>query len=450
MTMSLMLSNSLGKKKETFSPLIPGHVGLYVCGITPYDYAHLGHGRCYVSFDVLVRLLKLLEYNVTYVRNFTDIDDKILAKAAQHNPALPYTAISEKFIAAFHEDMASLNCQAPTIEPTVTGHIQEIITFIEGLIASGNAYVVDSDVYFAISTFPEYGALSGRKLEDLQAGSRVEIDTRKRHPGDFALWKGSKEGTFWQTPWGNGRPGWHIECSAMAYKYLGSTIDIHAGGMDLLFPHHENEVAQSECLTKKPFARYWLHNAFININKEKMSKSLGNFITLKEAFKQKDPMILRYYYLQHQYRTPLDFNPEELAAVTVAYKKLITLGVESDSKDPDYTTNLAGLQGSPVASKLLSALCDDLNTPKFLGIIFENYNQIKNDSLLCLQIVFILRNILGLLLKPLNETESALTTEIIQLIKEREEARANKNWSLADKIRDQLSALGHISSDKKI
>ena len=299
----LNLTNTMSGLKEEFIPIDPPQIKMYVCGITPYDYAHLGHGRCYVTFDVLYRLLKFLGYQVTYVRNFTDIDDKIINRAIKdfNNPA-DYKIITDKYISTFEEDMSLLNCQRPTYEPRVTQTINEIIEFIKGLVDSGIAYVSNGDVYFSIKKFKDYGKLSKRTKEDVLAGARVEVREEKHDPLDFALWKSSKDGIGWQSPWGLGRPGWHIECSAMAEKYLGKQIDIHGGGMDLIFPHHENEIAQSEGLNSIPFVKYWFHNAFITVDQEKMSKSLGNFITLKDAFKQVDPMILRYYFVSHHYR----------------------------------------------------------------------------------------------------------------------------------------------------
>ncbi len=280
----LYLTNSLTGKKEEFKPITPGHVLMYVCGVTPYDKAHVGHGRCYITFDVLFRLLTFLGYKVSYCRNFTDIDDKILNKAEKEfGDRQRYKDISARYIASYHADMQKINCLPPTFEPRVTETIQPIIDFIAGLIQEGKAYAVDGDVYFRINAFPEYGKLSKHKLQDLHAGVRVELNSKKEHPLDFALWKAEPDGTFWKSPWGYGRPGWHIECSAMASKYLAQHIDIHAGGLDLMFPHHENEIAQSEALQGAPFARYWVHNGFVQVNNEKMSKSLGNFFMLEDV-----------------------------------------------------------------------------------------------------------------------------------------------------------------------
>ena len=476
---TLKLTNTLSKHKEIFKPITEPVVLMYVCGITPYDYSHIGHGRTYVNFDLVFRFLKYIGYNVTYVRNFTDIDDKIIAKAIAESipletshtiPNIPsslriegwgdeknkrlddYRAISEKFIAAYHEDMQQLNCLAPTVEPKVTENIPQIIDFITGLIAQEKAYVIDHDVYFDLASFPDYGALSGRKQEDLLAGARVDVDQRKKNPGDFALWKGNTENKFWQSPWGYGRPGWHIECSVMAQKHLGKTIDIHGGGMDLIFPHHENEKAQSEGLNNQPFVRIWLHNAFVNINKEKMSKSLGNFITLKNIFEHTDPMVLRFFILQHHYRTPIDFNADDLAASHVAYKRLVA-HLSSDNQNNQNNTHFFSLQTVPdnaIAQAILDALGDDLNTPKCLGIIFEHLTTIKQNPILLGFIQTLMTHVLGLTLEPLTEKAVPMTPEIQNLIAQREQARAEKNWAQADKLRDQLKQLGYDVQDKKL
>jgi cysteinyl-tRNA synthetase len=444
--LKIKLTNTLTRKKEFFVPLENNSVKMYVCGITPYDYSHLGHGRCYVNFDILVRLLKFLEYNVNYVRNFTDIDDKILKKAENQGDINFYPKIAKTFIEAYHLDMKSLGNLKPDHEPRVTQYIPKIIKFVADLIKKDKAYVIDTDVYFDISKYTEYGKLSGRDLDEQKTGARIDVDQRKHNPGDFALWKGNNEALFWKSPWGFGRPGWHIECSVMAQELLGQTIDIHGGGMDLIFPHHENEIAQSEGLHDKKFARYWLHNAFITINKEKMSKSLGNFVTLKDIFNIYNPMVLRYFFLQHNYRTPIDFSDEELKASQVAYKKLINcFGHQSDS-----TIGMADILKNTLAKKIIEALCDDLNTPRALGVIFENFTEIKEDVQAKLAIQAIIQNILGLDLYPIEETQTIVTLEIQTLINQREQARKDKNWALSDQIRDQLKKLGYEGKDKKI
>ena len=369
----LYLTDSLRGKKEKFIPLNDKKVKMYVCGITPYDYSHIGHGRSYVDFDVLFRLLAFLGYDVTYVRNFTDIDDKILNKAISvYRDISKYRLIADEYISLFEKDMKALNCLKPTYEPRVTDNIDEIINFIKELINKGYAYIVEHDVYFDTSRFKEYGKLSKRKKEDVQAGARVEISSKKRQPEDFVLWKGNNEHLFWKSEWGYGRPGWHIECSVLARKFLGDTIDIHGGGSDLIFPHHENEIAQSEALTGKPFVRYWVHNAFVMVEKEKMSKSLGNYFTLHAIFEKFDPMVLRFYFLQHHYRTPIDFNLKSLDAAKGGYERLTKIfGI--DDLDTAVNLKIDDIDLSlPPVREFLSCLADDLNTPKSLAVIFEN------------------------------------------------------------------------------
>lgn len=445
--MHLKLTNSFSREKEVFNPSNNSAVGMYVCGVTPYDYAHLGHGRCYTQFDVLYRLLTSLGYSVTYVRNFTDIDDKIINRAQKEN--VPFQQVAQRFIDAYLEDMNKLNCCAPSHQPRVTQLVPEIIAFIDGLIEKGHAYVIDNDVYFDISSYPSYGKLSGRSIDELQAGARVSVDVRKKHDGDFALWKGTEQGTFWQSPWGYGRPGWHIECSVMARQYLGNTIDIHGGGMDLLFPHHENERAQSECLSGCPFVKVWMHNAFVNINKEKMSKSLNNFITLRAAFNVVDPMVLRYFYLQHHYRTPIDFNDQDLKGAQSAYQKLVA-ALDTEAPVIDNAQALALTTREPLAQSMLEALCDDMNTPKLLGIVFENLALIKKTPQLASFAKFIFISILGLTLQPLPQEDVTITPEISDLIEQREQARREKNWARADLLRDELLKHGYKVQDKKV
>ncbi len=468
----IVISNTLSGKKEAFTPLKPKAVSLYVCGITPYDYAHLGHGRVYVTFDVLYRLLRFLGYTVTYCRNFTDIDDKIIARAQkEYNDANSYTKISEKFIETYHQDMQALNCLPPTYEPKVTQTIPEIIAFVQGLIDAGKAYELDGDVYFELAAFPEYGALSKHKLEDLHAGARVEIDLRKKSPLDFALWKKSETGEpGWQSPWGLGRPGWHIECSAMAEKFLGKTIDIHAGGLDLIFPHHENEIAQSQGLHNAPFVKYWMHNGFVRINQEKMSKSLGNFFTLRDIFKKYDPMVVRFYLLSHHYKAPLDFSFEDLDMVQKSYQRLckVFAGVDGSICSPKLAThherdnqpfvpsNVAQqcisrdkLLKSETVKNMLKFLADDLNTPGMFGVVFEALPQLQKNPQELLLVKDFLQTVLGLTMLPLPEKEVVMTPEIESLLSAREQARKNKEWARADELREQLRSLGYEVQDKK-
>lgn len=442
----LRIANTLSGKKEDFIPLHHGKVTMYVCGITPYDYAHIGHARVYVTFDLLYRLLMFLGYQVSYCRNFTDIDDKILHRAQKEfGDENRYGEISKRYIDAFHEDMHKLNCLRPACEPTVTGTIPEIISFIEGLIKKGKAYQVDGDVYFSIDQFPDYGKLSKRKLDELQVGARVEINKEKHNPLDFALWKSEPEGTFWHSPWGWGRPGWHIECSAMASKYLGNHIDIHAGGLDLIFPHHENEIAQSEALHGAPFARYWMHNGFVTVNHEKMSKSLGNFFTLRDVFNQYDPMVIRYYILAHHYKAPLEFSTHDIDAVQKSYQKLCKTfdSIACTQLVPEQVRQV------PVAQQMVDFLTDDLNTPGMFGVLFEHLHEIAQDPHQACAVKYLLTQVLGLTLQPLPEKKIAMTPEIEKLLHEREQARAEKNWARADQLRDQLKALGFDVHDKK-
>ena len=440
----LALTNTLTGKKEPFISLKKGAVNLYVCGITPYDYAHIGHGRVYVTFDVLLRLLRLSGYEVTYSRNFTDIDDKLLNRAqAELGDKFRYLEIAQKYIDAYHEDVAALGCYEPNSEPRVTETIPQIIAFVEGLIKNGYAYQVGGDVYYRVMKFASYGKLSKRKTEDLLVGARVELNEKKENPLDFALWKGEEEGTFWKSPWGYGRPGWHIECSAMAAEHLAPHIDIHGGGMDLIFPHHENEIAQSEGLYGGTFSTYWLHNAFVRINDEKMSKSLGNFFTLRDVFAQFDPMVVRFYYLQHHYRSPLDFSFEDLQSAEKAYRRLCR--AFSGSTCPIQPTYEYG-SASPLFQKIVDFVSDDLNTVGALGVVFEHLSDMKEE--LC-SVKLFLQQILGLSLEPLPEKQVEMTEEIRSLIQERETARASKDWAQADRLRNQLLELGFEVQDTK-
>ncbi len=420
---------------------------MYVCGITPYDYAHMGHGRCYVTFDVLYRLLRFFGYEVTYCRNFTDIDDKLLARSLEeYGDPTRYQEIADFYIAAYHQDMQRLGCLPPIYEPRVTQHIKPIIEFVEELIATNHAYVADRDVYYSIESFPAYGKLSKRNIDDLLAGARVSINEKKRNPLDFALWK-SDETVFWQSPWGKGRPGWHIECSTLARLYLGNEIDIHGGGMDLIFPHHENEIAQSEALTHATFARYWVHNAFVRIDHEKMSKSLKNYVTLHDLTDQHDPMMIRYLILQHQYRNPLDFSLDELPGVLKSYQRLCK--IFGDQELPERYRPAFG-ELMPAAQRMMQFLGDDLNTPGMLGVVFEHAKYIQGNSELKKQVGFIMKNILGLAFAPVVEEVIEVTPQIQEMIAERERARARKDWATADALRDKLRELGFDVRDHKL
>lgn len=444
----LQLTNTLSGKVELFKPINSPKVLMYVCGITPYDYAHVGHGRVYVTFDMLFRLLSYLGYEVTYCRNFTDIDDKLMARAQKdYGDEFRFKEIADFYINAYQEDMKALDCTAPTYQPCVTDNIDAIIAFIKELVNVGKAYVVDGDVYFSIKTFPSYGKLSKRNIDDLLAGARVSVNEKKQDPLDFALWKSEPEGAYWKSPWGWGRPGWHIECSALARLYLGDTIDIHGGGMDLTFPHHENEIAQTEGLTGLPFSRFWVHNAFVRINQEKMSKSLGNFFTLKDIFKEYDPMVVRFLYLQHQYRNPLDFSLDELVSARKTYQRLCHM-FEGSPVAPQAQVKELPLDSIP--QRMLDFLLHDLNTPGMFGVIFENAKVIQENPHLKAQVKMILKEILGLELQPLEEKTVTITPEIEALLAAREDARAKKDWAQSDALRDQLKALGVEVQDKKV
>jgi cysteinyl-tRNA synthetase len=441
----LKLTNTLTTKLETFEPLKTGHVAMYVCGITPYAPSHLGHARCYITFDTLYRLLKFLKYSVTYCRNFTDIDDKLLIKAQQEfdNP-LRYPDVAERNIHQFHQDMSLLNCLPPTHEPRVTEHIPQIIEFIQALIDKGYAYQANGDVYYRVHHFKEYGKLSKQNIDELCSGVRIEIKEDKENPLDFALWKSEAENEFWKSPWGWGRPGWHIECSALAATYLGEHIDLHGGGLDLIFPHHENEIAQSEARYGAPFARCWMHNGLVNINKEKMSKSLGNVYDLHQLFAMYDPMVIRFYLLSHHYRMPFDFSLEGLERAHKTYQRLCA--VYKTEKDHDELP-AESENNSPILSKMFYFLYDDMNTQGMFGVLFEHLPTLEPSELLLTK--YVLKNILGLTLQPVAEKEVTITPEIQKLLQERDQARLEKNWSHADALRLQLLQLGYQVQDKK-
>jgi cysteinyl-tRNA synthetase len=442
----LKVTNSLSGKKELFQPMTDKKVLMYVCGVTPYDSSHLGHGRVYTTFDMFYRLLHFLGYSVTYCRNFTDVDDKLINKAEKEfGDRLRYKEVANKFIDMYHEDMKSLNCLPPTYEPRVSECIPEIIAFVQGLVDNGTAYVIDGDVYFSIDSFPQYGALSKHKLEDLNAGARVSVDEQKRNPHDFALWKSEPEGSFWKSPWGYGRPGWHIECSAMALKYLGKHIDVHGGGLDLVFPHHENELAQSEALYGAPFVRYWMHNGFVRINQEKMSKSLGNFFSLRHIFQEYHPMVVRYYLLSIHYRSPLEFSFDELQGLQKSYKRLC----KAFSEAPVIMTNEL-IKESKTVNAMLEYLLDDLNTSGMWGVLFENLDEIQKDPAELGRVKAFIVNVIGLDLQAIPEKEVEITPEIKALIKAREDARLAKDFKTADIIRDRLKELGYDPKDRKL
>ena len=466
--MSLVVYNTMTGNKQPFTPLEEGQVKLYVCGPTVYDDSHIGHARAFVIFDVLIRHLEASGYQVTYVRNFTDLDDKIITRAAE--AGMNYLDLAEKYIQSFHEDMDALGTRRPNLEPRATEHIPQMIADIQALAERGLAYEVDGDVYYDVAGFPQYGQLSGRTLEDMKAGARVEVDPRKRNPWDFALWKSSKPGEpYWESPWGQGRPGWHIECSAMSDQYLGAEFDIHGGGHDLVFPHHENEIAQAAGLGRG-FARYWMHNGFVRVDDQKMSKSLNNFFTIKDVLKQCHPEAVRLFLLSKHYRSPIDFSDEALRENTRSLERVYRTLQEAVDAGATLGKDHQIEETSELRDKFLEALDDDLNTARALGCLFEMVRELNRllDEARAGQAdlgriqgwaaaVLSLGHILGLLFMAPSEfiawqqsqVSDTLSTEKIEdLIRLRSEARAGKDWAEADRIRDELKANGVILEDK--
>ena len=387
--MSIRIYNTLSKKKETFEPLVEGQVGIYACGITAYDVCHVGHARSAVVFDVITRYFQYRGYHVTYVKNFTDVDDKIIVKAnAEGNTIFE---ISERYIREHDEDMDALGIDRPTVAPRATEHIAGMIKLINILLAKGLAYEADGDIYYAVEKFKGYGKLSGRNLEEMIAGARVDVSEKKRYPLDFALWKTSKEGElWWDSPWGRGRPGWHIECSIMSQNLLGETFDIHGGGEDLIFPHHENEIAQSEGATGKPLARFWIHNGFVKVSSEKMSKSLGNFFTIKDMLKNYHPEVVRLFMLQSHYKGPVDFSGESLAEARMGMERIYaTLKAVKGARAacgnfPAVTMERLSVKDRDIFDRISSlpdrfkeAMDDDFNTPRAIGYIFDTVRLIN-------------------------------------------------------------------------
>lgn len=447
------------RKKEEFVPLIPGEVKMYVCGPTVYNFFHIGNARTFVVFDTVRRYLEYRGYKVNFVQNFTDIDDKMIKKANDEN--ITVRQLGDKFIDEYYKDADALNIKRATVNPRATLYILKIIEFIQELIDKGYAYPVDGDVYFNAKRFDDYGKLSGQNIEQLQSGARIDIDERKRNPVDFAVWKSAKEGEpSWESPWGMGRPGWHIECSCMAYNILGETIDIHAGGSDLKFPHHENEIAQSEGRTGKVFAKYWMHSAFVNINNQKMSKSLNNFFTTREILENYEPDVVRLFMLSGHYRTPINFSIELLdstkSALDRIYNSIINLEeflsksknnalLDSEKK---YKEHLDGYR-----KRYIEKMDDDFNTADAISVIFDlirdiNTNIDENSSVEIIKYSLDLIRELGSPLGMLQKSErGSIEAEIELLIEKRQKARQDKNWELADKIRDDLKDKGIILED---
>ncbi len=459
----LHFHNTLSGKDEQFTPLTPGKIRMYVCGVTVYDRSHIGHARAMVTFDVVYRYLKFLGYEVTFIRNFTDVDDKIINRANERG--ISSQALSEQYIDEFNQDTQALGCQPPTHEPRATQHIPEMIVIIQELEAKGLAYAADGDVYFAVDKFPGYGKLSHRRIEDMMAGARVEVDERKHHPMDFALWKSSKPGEpTWDSPWGPGRPGWHIECSAMSCKYLGQPFDIHGGGSDLIFPHHENEIAQSEGANGCEFARYWLHNGMVTVEQEKMSKSLGNFLTIQEALTKTTPEALRLVLLATQYRMPLDFSMQKVEEAEKGLTRIYETLARADAAFGD--SSEPRTPNSELRTRFCEAMDDDCNTARALGVVFDGIRDL-NRALDAGQTVDVpgLRQglaaigaVLGIMnavpaqyleaRKQSGLAHSQLTPAVIeQLIAERAAARKAKDFKRGDAIRDQLAEQGVILKD---
>ncbi len=450
----LTLYNDLTRSKETFTPLHAGRVTMYVCGMTVYDLCHLGHVRVMVVFDIVARYLRWMGYDVTYVRNITDIDDKIITRANERGE--PFHELTERFIQAMHEDAEALGILPPDQEPRATEHLPEIIDMISRLIERGHAYTADNgDVYYDVKSFPEYGRLSGKSIADLQAGARVDPGEVKRDPLDFALWKSAKpDEPSWDSPWGPGRPGWHIECSAMSTRALGDTFDIHGGGADLTFPHHENEIAQSEGATGHPFVRYWMHNGFVRINDEKMSKSLGNFFTVREILERYRPEEVRYFILTSQYRSPLNYDDEHLDNARSALTRFYTALRGLDAVEP--------ARGEALEARFHAAMEDDFNTPEALAAMFDLVREINRvraeqpqranalGALLCQ-----LGGLLGILqddpeafLRGGEDSGDGLSdVEIQALIDQRSTAKQARDWATADAIREQLKAAGIVLED---
>ncbi len=484
--MSLMVYNSQSKTKEAFAPLTGKKVNAYVCGITAYDFSHIGHARSAVVFDVIVKYLRYSGYEVRFVRNYTDIDDKIIRRATEEHSS--WDIISNRYIREFKKDMSELGVSAPDFEPKATEYIPHMIRTIQTLLDKDHAYVSEGNVYFSVKTFPFYGKLSGRDLDEMIAGARVELDPHKRYPLDFALWKHAKEGEpRWDSPWGEGRPGWHIECSVMSTALLGPTLDIHGGGMDLVFPHHENEIAQAEAATGQPFVRYWLHNGFVNINQEKMSKSLGNILTIRDLLNRYHPETIRMFLLSKHYRNPLDYSEEAMQEAEVGMERLyqtvrraeearisdgLSHSLETDPGEAcaDLAQKTAGIRG-----RFQEAMDDDFNTARAIGYLFETVKAINRlldarDATMDERDIELLRQsceelrslaaILGLIQAGWQdfihfkthrtlEKEGLSTPEIERLVLERTEARTRRDWARADEIRRNLNEKGILLEDSR-
>lgn len=452
----MQIHNTLTRQKQTLVPIQPGHVRIYVCGMTVYDYCHIGHARVMITFDMVVRYLRAKGLKVTYVRNVTDIDDKIIRRAAENGE--PMEALTARFVEAMHEDERALHVLPPDSEPCATDHIAGMITMIETLIAKGHAYAADNgDVYYAVRSFPHYGRLSGKSLDDLEAGARVTVDEDKRDPLDFALWKAAKPGEpSWPSPWGDGRPGWHIECSAMSTAILGNSFDIHGGGADLQFPHHENEIAQSEGATACHFANIWMHNGFVRVNEEKMSKSLGNFFTIREILPQFPGEVIRFFILSSHYRSPLNYAEENLEIARSGLNRLYTTlrGIEPVHYH-DFAAVPEALQDW--LARFYAAMDDDFNTPEARVVLFDLASEINRqreaDPARAAQLAGLLKLLaasLGLLSSDAQawlRGSSDDDAHIEQAISARAQAKSAKNYAEADRLRAVLLAQGIVLED---
>lgn len=457
--MALKLYSTLSRKLEEFQPRVAGKIGLYVCGITVYDYCHLGHARVLVGFDTIVRYLRWRGWEVDYVRNITDIDDKILVRASERG--IPYTELTEQFIKAMHEDERALGNLAPDREPRATVHIDDIVALIARLEHKGLAYRADNgDVYYRVSRFPGYGKLSGRNPEELLAGARVELSTEKEDPRDFALWKAAKPGEVsWSSPWGDGRPGWHIECSAMSMRCLGETFDIHGGGPDLIFPHHENEIAQSEGATGKCFANYWMHAGPLRVDNEKMSKSLGNFFTIRDVLKTHLPEVVRFLVLSSHYRSPINYSEDSLHQALAQLERFYAALRDFTDLAPAHPDRVAQ---SPYTARFIAAMDDDFNTPEALAVLHDLVRELnplsREGSPQAIELAGVLKalgGVFGILqMDPLafrrgGAVDQAGDAAIDDLVAQRQQARKDRDFARADAIRDQLSAMGVVIEDTR-
>lgn len=470
--MAIRVFNTLTKQKEDMVTVEPGKVKMYVCGVTPYNHPHIGNARPFITWDVFRRYLEHRGFDVLHVQNFTDVDDKIINTA--NGEGVTWDVIANRYIASYFEVMDKLNIRRAHIYPRVSDHIDEIVAMVQSLIDKEFAYVVDGDVYYSVEAFESYGKLSGRSLEDMQAGARVDVDERKRHPMDFALWKSAKPGEpAWESPWGLGRPGWHIECSVMSYKYLGASFDFHGGGSDLVFPHHENEIAQSEAFTGiEPFVRYWLHNGFITVNEEKMSKSLNNFFLVKDILDHYPPEVLRFFILSTHYRSPIDFSDERLEEAGRSLERLRTaveniLYLDKQSGGAPNDDGAALLEAAEKAkNEFYAAMDDDFNTALAVSVMFGLAKEVniyqskvgsgktEHDKLAfdtAKEVYFMMADILGILVKEREgkqEGDAELVEELMTLIIEmRQQARQKKDWAAADSIRDRLGHIGIVLED---